>query len=162
MRVPFSGRGFITCALPTILNIIRYSVARRASLGYICSPSLMASKRSWSSPTGLTPTQKERRQYVAQTQSTSQPRKRLDFGESTAHSSKPLSSLWSKEEEGALVDYVIRKGFVLSWPTTKRKRFWEDAALSLAPYSKRTSKPIYSLYIHLYHGLYILTNQIAQ
>ena len=117
----------------------------------------MASKRSWSSPTGLTPTQKERRQYVArpQTQSTSQPRKRLDFGESTAQSSKPLSSLWSKEEEGALVDYVIRKGFVLSWPTTKKKQFWEDAALSLAPDSKRTSKSdtIYEYILNYTHNL---------
>ena len=81
----------------------------------------MASKRSRSSPTGLTPHQRKKHQN------------RQECIESA--SAKKLSKLsfatnasWSAVEGCALVKYVMDKEFVASWPQTKRREFWESAA----------------------------------
>ena len=95
MRVPFSGRGLITCTMPGHVFLLLLAL-------------VIATKRPWSSPTGLTPQQKGKRQYGprALAQRTPESRKRLDFDESGTSSGK---TLWSKEEEGSLVDYVISR-----------------------------------------------------
>ena len=74
----------------------------------------MASKRSRSSPTGLTPYQREKHQN------------RQECIESA--SAKKLSKLsfatnasWSAVEGCVLVKYVMDKEFVASWPQTKKK-----------------------------------------
>ena len=93
----------------------------------------MASKRSRSSPTGLTPRQREKRQN------------RQGCIESASAKKLPFATTasWSAVEERALVEYVMGKGFVASWPHTKRTEFWENAAKYLqerCKSAKRTSK----------------------
>ena len=78
----------------------------------------MASKRSRSSPIGFTPRQREKRQN-RQGSIESASAKKLSFA---------TIASWSAVEERALVEYVMGKGFVASWPHTKRTEFWENAA----------------------------------
>ena len=105
---PFQIRGVVVsrvpehwpCALPAAASVTRRVRA------YYCW--------SWSSQTGLTPTQKERRKYVARAQTQPTPQ--------ISTSANPL--VQQLLEEGLLVDYIIRKRFVSSWPT---KQFWESS-----------------------------------
>ena len=88
-------------------------------------------KRPRGSPTGSTPRQKEK--HSARFPAAS--KKELSFEET--------STTWSKLEESTLVDYVIQKGYMTTWPTTKHLEFWEGASQFLGKHcvgSKRTSE----------------------
>ena len=87
-------------------------------------------------PTGLTPTQKAKRALTRDVVG-----KKLDFNVATVGQANTASAShasiskgvtkkvdsWSGAEEASLVDYVLRKGYTKSWPTTKAEHFWEDA-----------------------------------
>ena len=45
---------------------------------------------------------------------------------------KATTTSWSAVEERALLDYVMDKGFVASWPNMKRTDFWESLTLCLS------------------------------
>lgn len=94
----------------------------------------MATKRQRSSPTGATPRKDEKR-----------PRgKQLSFQSSVAS--------WSVGEERTLTEYVLKKGYLMSWPLTKRTDFWESAAQYLGEQcegAKRTSKTSISWHVHV-------------
>ena len=85
----------------------------------------MVEKRPRGSPTGITPRQRDKRAASRlHGQGEISGRRKLAFS-----SVQPDLNVWTNEEELALVDYLLSKGFHESWPQTKKLDFWESAAL---------------------------------
>ena len=91
--------------------------------------------RCLSSPTGVTPKQKAKHQYVQRQGEQTKGKKRLSFGV-IGSSESSVSDLgyvsarnWIESEDKGLVEFILLTTPGNSWPQSKQIDFWNSAAL---------------------------------
>ena len=97
-------------------------------------------KRERSSPTGKTPKQDSKRLSSRVKSTSTAIKKSLTFTEVPPQQPIPqrlqtkeeAPNLWKEAEDLTLINFLVSKGFVDRWPSTRRIGFWEEASAFLA------------------------------
>ena len=110
-------------------------------------------KRLLGSPTGVTPVRPTKRAPGRPRKLRS--KKKLDFSKKST-SSQVIIQEWSKEEDRALVQFVLLTGTGNAWPGTKSIQYWEKAAKFV--HQQCESKPLRTSELHIMIKLHTLYN----